>query len=283
MKGVDYLLEERLQCGSEKIRSYIIGGERWFVGVDVGIAFGIGKMCTKHVSSEHKTIQKVATIPGSPAMTMINTAGLEELIAIFGVSKKEAHDFVDQYGMKKVMNGTEELLLHLAKQNSEVITALNEIRATLTSHAPTAAPALISSPVAENHVEGAAPVKKRGGRKLGSKNRPKDIVKSEREAKAAKTAQKIIAKMPKQQKTRTRQELTDLIKELAGKRHLPIGEAWGLFNMAFNKTYGVRLQTRMRSWGLTHSVKGKLTVPKYLEATGHLEDAFSVIDKLLSK
>lgn len=78
-----------------------------------------------------------------------------------------------------------------------------------------------------------------------------------------------------------RQQLVVLVNKYAQRNGLQYNQAWNDFRQAYNIAFRTNLKLRMKYYAESHQMK-RITVPEYLQVTGHIEDGLRVANKLLS-
>ncbi|WEA47268.1 phage antirepressor N-terminal domain-containing protein [Priestia aryabhattai] len=77
------------------------------------------------------------------------------------------------------------------------------------------------------------------------------------------------------------QRFNEMVKKYGRKEGVSFQAAWRLFTIAFNKSYGTNLTSKINNYEKKHGLK-KLSRPQYFSITNTLDDAIRVIDKLLN-
>lgn len=76
------------------------------------------------------------------------------------------------------------------------------------------------------------------------------------------------------------QRLNKMIRKFAGQSGLTFQMAWREFKGSYNTAFRTNLTTIHENYMMKH---GKCTVPQFLVAVGHIEDALRVADKMLNQ
>lgn len=80
----------------------------------------------------------------------------------------------------------------------------------------------------------------------------------------------------------SRQRLNKLIRKYAFKNGIRHDIAWDHFKQAYNTAFRTNLELLINNYKTREGIK-KLTIPQYLSATGRLEDALRIADKMLNE
>lgn len=78
------------------------------------------------------------------------------------------------------------------------------------------------------------------------------------------------------------QRLNKLIRKYAFKNGIRYDVAWEHFKQAYNTAFRTNLELLINNYKTREGIK-KLTIPQYLSATGRLEDALRIADKMLNE
>lgn len=80
-----------------------------------------------------------------------------------------------------------------------------------------------------------------------------------------------------------RERLNQMVRAYANKAGLTYAKAWHKFREAFNVAFHTSIGLLIAHYTQKNSLKKKPSVPEYLEATEHIDDALRVIEKMLNE
>jgi hypothetical protein len=78
------------------------------------------------------------------------------------------------------------------------------------------------------------------------------------------------------------QRLNKMMRRLAWQEGTPYQSSWKLFDQAFNNAFHTNLTAKRNNYAERHGKKN-VTRPEYLSATGQIDDALRIADKILNK
>jgi hypothetical protein len=78
------------------------------------------------------------------------------------------------------------------------------------------------------------------------------------------------------------QRLNKMMRRFAWHEGIPYQSVWKLFDQAFNNAFHTNITTKRNNYAKRNGIEN-ITRPKYLSATGQLDDALRVADKMLNQ
>jgi anti-repressor protein len=78
------------------------------------------------------------------------------------------------------------------------------------------------------------------------------------------------------------QRFNEMVRKYARKEGISFPNAWRVFTIAFNKSYGTNLTAKINNYKQKHGLSN-LSRPQYFSLTNTLDDAIRVIDQMLNK
>lgn len=79
-----------------------------------------------------------------------------------------------------------------------------------------------------------------------------------------------------------RQKLNNLVRSYANMEGVQYSEAWNVFRESYNNAYHTNLNLLIRNYRKKNNLKKKPSAPEYFEATGQLDDALRVAEKMIA-
>lgn len=234
-----------------KLRTASIDGEPWFVGKDVAVVLGYKDTINAlkaHVDEDDRMGWQITTPSrGKQEMTIINESGVYSLV--FGSKLPKAKEF------KRWVT-------------SEILPSIRRTGGYYASGKPmSAAEQLLAQ-----------------ARVLVEQEHEISRLRIQNEAQG-KALDILSSRMDTFLGTGTsidkRQKLNDMVRAFAVKRGIQFTDAWQQWKSTYNAIYRTNLKLAKRAYMQKHG-QDSMTIPAYLAASGHIDDALVIADKLLN-